>query len=94
MANDSLYDLSPFLNRWFWRIELPFEKSALLHIFYAVRGCLYAFPQVRLNRRVRLLPFIGGKESVANQHGRSLVHAPVRHATRIPRFVLIGEVVL
>lgn len=49
MAEDSLYDFISSLNRWFWRIELPFEKSDELHgLHCAVLLRRYGF----LNRSV------------------------------------------
>ncbi len=93
MANDSLYDLSSFLNRWFWRIELPLKKSASLHILHAVRCCLYVFPQVRLNGRVRLRPLIGSNKKFGEPSWVILSTCASAACDQDPRPMLTGEVV-
>ncbi len=92
MAKKSLYDLSSFLNRWFRRLEFPFDKSTWLHIFYVVGCCLSGFHRVQVQWGVRSGTLTGGKEECGDLSWAILVHAPVRHVTGISLRTPTGEV--
>ena len=94
MAKKSLSDLSSFLNRWFKRIEFPFDKSAKLHIFYAVRCCLSGFSRMQVQWAVRSGTLVSGKGKRGDLSWAILVHAPVRHVTGISLHALTGEVAI
>lgn len=81
MAKDSLYDLQFFLNRWFRRVEFPFDKSAGLPVHQVVECCLPGFQRAAIQSSS--IPEVS-KES-DRVSGAIFGHTPVRQATRIPR---------
>ena len=92
MAKNSLVDLHSFLNRYFWRIELLFEKASCLRIFCAAGCCLSVLRPEQAKKEPTVL---NRGEEKSYHPWLVLVHALTRHATELPGLCWrVGGVVL